>query len=488
MLTKATLKDLVKSKLGESLFVVVSNREPYVHTYNEDEIDCIRPASGMVTALDPVMQACGSVWIAHGSGNADKEVVDDKSKIQVPPNNPKYILRRIWLDKQEMEGYYYGLSNETLWPLCHAVYVRPKFHKSDWVQYKKINDHFAEAVLNEIGDKKAFVWFQDYHLSLAPKIIKDKNPNAITAHFWHIPWPNPEAFRIFPWGKEVLEGLLANDIIGFHIRYYCNNFLDAVDQTLEAKTDRDTYSVSYKGSTTLVKPFPISIDFKSTSDTANTPEIDLEVIRIKHKFKLADKIVGVGVERIDYTKGIPERLKAIDLFLEKYPAYQKKFVFLQLGAPSRTHINTYEQINDEIDSLVDDINWKYQKDNWSPIIFWREHHDLRRILACYRLANVCIVSSLHDGMNLVVKEFVAAQNDAEGMLVLSRFCGSARELPEAILVNPYDTEEFADAIKEGIEILPDERKVRMAKMRETIRENNIYTWAGKVISALTKFS
>ncbi len=486
MLTRATLKDLVKSKLGETLFIIASNREPYIHTLKDGKAECVLPASGMVTALDPIMQACGGIWVAHGSGNADHEVVDAADKIQVPPQNPRYTLRRIWMDKAEEEGYYYGLSNETLWPLCHTAYVRPKFDRADWEEYRKINERFAEAILGEIGDRKAFVWFQDFHLALAPKMVKDRNPAVTTAHFWHIPWPNTEAFRICPWKRELLEGLLANDILGFHVRYHCNNFLDAVDATLEAKTDRDTYSVCYKGSTTLVKPFPISIDYKSTSDTANSPEVEVEMLQIRQRFNLADKAVAVGVERIDYTKGIPERLKAVDLLLEKHPEYTGKFVLLQLGAPSRTHIGTYEQLNSEIDSLMEKINFKYQTDGWAPIILWREHHGLSRILACYKLAKVCIVSSLHDGMNLVSKEFVAAQNDLSGMLVLSRFCGSARELQDAILVNPYDSEGFAEGIREGLEIQPEERKRRMEKMRDIVRENNIYEWAGKIISELKK--
>ena len=488
MLTRTTLKEIVKSKLGEALFIVASNREPYIHAYKEDKIECIRPASGMAVALDPVMQACGGIWVAHGSGDADKDVVDDKNRVQVPPNNPKYTLRRVWMSKEEEDSYYYGTSNETFWPLCHIAYVRPKFDELDWIQYKKINERFAETILDEIGNQKAFVWFQDFHLSLAPKIIKEKNPEIITAHFWHIPWPNPEAFRICPWKEEILEGLLANDVVGFHTRYHCNNFLDTIDQTLEAKTDRDTYSVSYKGLITLVKPFPISVDFKSISDLANAPEVEMEMVQIRRKYDLKDKIVGVGVERIDYTKGIPERLKAIDRFLEKYPEYQKKFVFLQLGAPSRIHIPEYKKVNEEIEELVEDIDWKYHTNNWLPIIFWREHHEVTRILACYKLANICIVSPLHDGMNLVAKEFIAAQNDTDGMLILSRFCGSARELQEAILINPYDLERFADAIKEGIEMPSDEKKKRMEEMRETTKENNIYTWAGNVISALTRLS
>ncbi|MFZ2455959.1 MAG: trehalose-6-phosphate synthase [Candidatus Altiarchaeia archaeon] len=486
MLTKSNLKELVKSKLGESLFIVASNREPYVHTYKEDKIEFLRPASGMAIALDSVMQACGGVWVAHGSGDADKETVGEKNRIEVPPNSPKYTLKRVWMSKEEEERYYYGLSNETFWPLCHIVYVRPKFDESDWNTYKKINERFADAILEEVGDQKAFVWLQDFHLSLVPKILKERRPDLVTAHFWHIPWPNPEAFRICPWKEEILEGLLANDVIGFHTRYNCNNFLDTVDMTLEAKTDRDLYSVSHKGITTLVKPFPIGADYKYVSDISNLPETEMVMVQIKRKYNLNDKIVGVGVERIDYTKGIPERFKAIDRFLEKYPEYQGRFVFIQLGAPSRIYIGAYKKLNDEIEALVRDINWKYGRDHWKPIIYLGEYTDMNSIISFYKLANICIVSSLHDGMNLVAKEFVAAQNDIVGMLLLSRFAGSAREMPEAVLINPYDIEKFADAIKEGIEMPPEERKARMEKMRETVKENNIYKWAWDVISSLTK--
>lgn len=488
MFTKEELKDIVKSKLGDSLFVVVSNGEPYVHNYLGGEIACTRHINGMNIALDSVMQACGGTWIASGRGDADRDVVDEKDRVQVPVEDPKYTLKRVWLNKEEENGYYYGSANKMLFPLCMIVYVRPMFKESDWVQYRKVNQRFAEAILEEIGSKKAFVWFQDYHMSLVPKIIKEKRPDLFLGHFWHIPWASPEAFKTCPWKEEILEGLLGNDIIGFPTRYHCNNFLDTIDQTLEAKTDRGTYSISYKGSVTLVKPFPISTDFEWISNVSKTQEIDAMVAQIKRKYDLNNKILAVGVDRVDYTKGIPERLLAIDRFLEKYPEYQKKFVFLQLGTPSKVHIEEYKRVGDQIDSLVEEINWKYKVGNWSPIIFWEDYHERERVMACYKIADVCIVSSLHDGMNLVSKEFVSAQNDARGMLILSRFCGSAKELQEAIFINPYDTERFADAIKEGVEMPTDERKTRMDKMRETVRENNIYSWAGNFVSTLTKLS
>jgi trehalose-6-phosphate synthase len=487
MWTKETLHDLVKEKLSDYLFIVVSNREPYIHTFSGNKIITQVPASGLTTALDPVMQACGGTWIAFGSGDADKKVVDANNKVGVPPEKPSYSLKRVWLSKEEENGYYYNFSNEALWPLCHIAYTRPIFNEDDWKMYKKVNRKFAKAVLDEVGNQKAFVFIQDYHLTLLSRYIKENNPNIITAQFWHIPWPNPEAFRICPWQDEILEGLLGNDLLGFHIRYHCNNFMDTVDRAIEAKVDREQYEITYKGKKTAVRPFPISIDFDEISRDAQEKAVAEEITNIKKRLGLKDEIIGVGFDRMDYTKGIPDRFRAIERFFEKYPEYSSKVVFIQGGVPSRSQLEPYKKLNVEIESLVEKINWAHDLGRWKAIIYLREHLPPLSLMALRRMANFFVVSALHDGMNLVAKEFVASRSDDKGVLILSPFTGAARELPDALLANPYAIDHFAETIKKALEMPPAEQRKRMQKMRKVVQENNIYKWAADMITDLVKF-
>lgn len=487
MQTRESLRKLVQEKLRDYLFIVVSNREPYIHTFSGREIKCQVPASGLTAALDPIMRTCGGTWIAHGSGDADAHVVDEHNKVKVPPSSPEYSLRRVWLSKEDEDGYYFGFSNQALWPLCHIAYTPPLFDQSDWESYKKVNQLFADNVLAEVGNRKAFVFVQDYHLALLPRLIKNGNTNIIAAQFWHIPWPNPEVFRICPWQEEIIEGLLGNDLLGFHILYHCNNFLDTVDRTIQAKVDREKYEVHLGDRKTLIKPFPISVDFERISAEAQSQEVAAEIERLKGMLGFDNELIGLGLDRFDYTKGIPERFRAIDRFLTKYPEYKGKLVFIQVGVPSRVHIPAYKRINDEIESLVEEINWKYAAWHWKPIIYLPEHLSPTTLLALRRMANFCIVSSLHDGMNLVAKEFVASRFDEDGVLILSAFTGAARELTDAVQINPYATDHFAEAIKQALEMTPEERQRRMRRMREVVRENNIYKWAADLISELAKF-
>ncbi|MDD5634741.1 MAG: trehalose-6-phosphate synthase, partial [Candidatus Omnitrophica bacterium] len=446
--TEAKLKDLVRSKLGENALFVVSNREPYMHVADEatGAVKCIRPASGVVTAIHPILCACGGTWVAHGAGNTDKNFVNSKNKLGVPPEDNRYILKRVWLSKEEESGYYYGFSNEGLWPLCHNTHTRPIFRESDWQTYKEVNQKFADSILEELPSKEPFIFIQDYHFTLLGKMIKEKRPDATIALFWHIPWPNPEAFSICPYHKEILDGMLGCDLIGFHIQNHCNNFLDTANRLLESRVDTEKFSVVYFGKETFVKAFPISIN-SHANNTMELDRVDQQIAKIKKEFNLENKIIGVGVDRIDYTKGIVERVLAIDRFLEKYPEYKKRFVFIQLAAPSRVHIKRYHDLMGEIDELIETKNWKHLDGSWKPILYLEKHFSSDEIAPFYRLADFCIVSSLHDGMNLVAKEYVTAKKDLPGNLILSQFTASARELTDAIPINPYSIEDFAESIK-----------------------------------------
>lgn len=462
--------------------IVVSNREPWVHERVPDGTKAIRPASGLTTALEPIVCAVGGTWIAHGSGSADRLVVDATARIRLPEENPKYTLRRVWLTKREEDGYYYGLSNKTLWPLCHIVYTRPTFSRDNWEIYKNVNRRFCDAVLEEAQDAPAIVFIQDYHLALLPRLLKNQRPDLKLIHFWHIPWPNREAFRIFPWGEELLDGLLGNDILGFHIQHHCNNFLETVDRGIEARVDYEHFRVFRGGRPTYVRPFPISVDFQQIGFDVDSPTVE----KRKQGFlkELGEHIletkIYVGADRIDYTKGIPERLRAFDLMLKRHPQLRSKVTLLQLGAPSRTHIDAYRKIHEEIDNLVDEINWQHQNENWSPICFLRAHHDYHAVLAAYRMANVLMVTSLHDGMNLVAKEFISARTDGDGVLVLSQYTGAAREFRDAILVNPYDTDQLADDMYQAFIMSEAKRRSRMKRMRTHVKRNTVYHWVHKI--------
>jgi trehalose-6-phosphate synthase len=483
--TEAKLRDLINARLGENAFLVVSNREPYMHIIDESSggVKCVRPASGVVTAIDPILRACGGTWVAHGSANADKRVVNSKSKLGVPPGDDRYILKRVWLTKDEEEGYYYGFSNEGLWPLCHVTHTRPVFRESDWRMYEKVNRKFAESVLEELPAKNPFVFIQDYHFTLLPGMIKEKRPDATVALFWHIPWPNPEVFAICPYQQEILDGMLGCDLIGFHVQNHCNNFLDTANRLIESRVDAEKFSVVRAQKETFIRAFPISIDTYFGGDAPEASNVR-QIERIRAEYRLEGKIVSIGVDRIDYTKGIVERILAIDRFLEKYPEYRKRFVHIQLGAPSRTYIKRYHELASEIDELIQKKNWKHSDETWQPFIYLNRHFSPAQIKPYYALGDICIVSSLHDGMNLVAKEYVAARQGSSGMLVLSQFTGASRELTDAVLINPYSIEDFADAIKFAIEMPVDEKRRRMENMQNVIVENNVYRWAANIITEL----
>ena len=480
--TEERLKQFAKMRLGERPLVVVSNREPVSHVWKEGQIQVVTPASGLVTAMDPVMRACGGVWVAQASGDADRETADARGRLRVPPDDPRFTLKRVWLTPEEEAGYYYGFSNEGLWPLCHIVHNRPLFRPEDWAQYRAVNEKFAAAVLEEIaGTESPMVLIQDYHFALLPGLIKRERPDARTAIFWHIPWPNFEAFSICPWQDELLLGMLGADLIGFHTQYYCNNFLDTVERAIEARIDWERFSVTRGQHVTSVKPFPISV---APGFVDNPPATSRQ--ELLASLDTTAEFVGVGVERLDYTKGLPERFRALGRFFERFPEYRERLVFLQLAAPSRSTIPRYQALEAEVDAAVQEVNGAYQTKRWKPILYLKRHHEHRDIWPFYRHADFCMVSSLHDGMNLVAKEFISVRDDEDGALILSQFTGASSELRDAILVNPYDMDGMAEAIRNAVAMAPDERKARMARMRQAVREHNIYRWAGLLLSELER--
>lgn len=487
--TAERLKEHLRKALNGRPLLLVANREPYMHIRQGRQIRWIVPASGLVTAVEPILRAYGGTWIAHGAGDADRDTVDAQGKLRVPPDAPLYTLKRLWLTKEEEEGYYYGFANEGLWPLCHIAHTRPIFRVEDWQQYVRVNSRFAQAVLEELeGTEHPCILIQDYHFALLSRLIKDQRPDARIALFWHIPWPNPEAFGICPWAGSLLHGMLGADLIGFHTQFHCNNFLDTADRFLESRIDWEQFAVNRSGHSTRVKPFPISIAGPETPVEPDEPPARAvwKETLLKNLGISGVRWIGVGVDRIDYTKGITERFRAVERFLEQRTDYHGKFIFIQLGAPSRTGIKRYHDLGAELETEVERINRRFQARQWKPILFLKKHHSQAEIAPFYRAADVCLVTSLHDGMNLVAKEFVAAKSDLRGALILSRFAGASRELHDALLVNPYDVEEVAEAIHVALTMTPEEQRTRMERMRWTIQEHNVYRWAANLVTELTR--
>ncbi len=480
--TPQALKQVVHDHLKSSQVLIVSNREPYIHNYDADHRPVVQvPASGMVTALEPIMRACAGTWIAHGAGPADRETVDRFDQIRVPPDDPAYGLRRVWLTPEQEQGYYYGFSNEGLWPLCHLAYVRPAFRPSDWRAYEEVNAKFADVVAAEANTDSPVVLIQDFHFALLPQLIRAKIPKATIALFWHIPWPNAETFGVCPWKREILLHMLSADILGFHTRYHCQNFLETVDRFVECQIDHEQMTVTLQGRVCRVAAYPISIEWpprwlKSMPDVATCRGSVRERYRIG-----ADVVIGLGVERWDFTKGIIERFHALEALLDKNPRHRGRLSLLQVAAPSRSTLPAYQSLQEQTYAEVQRINTKFGEGGWLPIVLIDQHQEPQQVFELYRAADFCLVNSLHDGMNLVAKEFVASRDDEDGVLILSTFAGASRELVEAVLINPFDVNETADAMEIAMRMGRDERRDRMSLMRRTVKENNVYRWAGRML-------
>ena len=486
--TPERLRALLKDHLSDDEIIVVSNREPYIHTKTDAGIEVQCPASGLVTAVEPVMRACSGTWIAHGAGSADRESVDEHDRVAVPPSDPAYTLRRIWLTQEEEEGYYYGFANEGLWPLCHIAHVRPVFRSADWKQYVAVNRRFADAVVAEARTENPVVLVQDYHFALLPRLVRDRLPHATIITFWHIPWPNPESFGICPWRTELIEGLLGSTIVGFHTRYQAKNFIETADRFLETRIEHETSLISYGGERTQVESYPISIDWPDAPSLGKT--VDDCRREVRERLGLPPgQLLGIGVDRLDYTKGILERFSAVEMMLERHPEMTGRFTFVQIAAPSRSALEEYQNFEARVRAEATRINARFARapsggdtvDGPDTIALLIEHHDKQSVFTHYRACEVCVVTSLHDGMNLVAKEFVAARDDEQGVLILSAFAGASRELREALIVNPYHVEHTADMIHAALTMPPAEQRERMRALRAMVRDHNVFRWAARML-------
>jgi trehalose 6-phosphate synthase/phosphatase len=471
------LEPLYRRLFGERAFVVVSNREPYEHRWSDEvgEMDVSRPAGGLTSALDPLMQALGGMWVAWGSGEADAAAVDPGDRVRVPPEDPRYTLRRVWLTHHDIHRYYLGFSNQLLWPLCHLRPALTRVRARYWERYRRVNRRFAEAVLEEVRDREAAVWFQDYHLALAPLFVRSRRPDLALAHFWHIPFPPPDIFRISPQAGYLLRGMLANDLMGFHLPAYADNFLRCARGLAGAEVDWAAKTATLDGHTCHVGAFPISIDIRQFQEAATAAGVEEQMERLRTRYAPGGGMIGVGVDRLDYSKGLPEKLKALELLWEHYPEYRERFTFIQVAVPSRSDIEAYDELAQKVDRQVWEINDRFGTARWRPVHLLKQSLPPERLAVLYRMADVCLVSSLQDGMNLVAKEFVASQVDRRGVLLLSEFAGAAEEMAGgATLVNPYDPEGCALKVRDALTLPADERAARMERLQREL--TSIYDW------------
>ncbi|MGH7482185.1 MAG: alpha,alpha-trehalose-phosphate synthase (UDP-forming) [Longimicrobiales bacterium] len=477
------LGPLIREAFPEERFIVVSNREPYEHRWGEDvgEVQVRRPTGGLTSALDPVLQALGGVWIAWGSGEADAEVVDEHDRIAVPPEEPSYTLRRLWLDQHDIHRYYLGFANQFLWPLCHLRPTLTRVRERYWERYRRVNRRFADAVFDEARGVPAAVWFQDYHLALAPGLVRERRPDLSLAHFWHIPWPPPEIFSVAPQAQELLSGLLANDLLGFQLPGHGTNFMRCAAELVGANIDWTERVVEKAGHRCHVQAFPISIDAIAFRRAASREGARRAMDRIRARYAPGDVALGIGIDRLDYSKGLPEKLKALDILWERFPEFRERFTFVQVAVPSRTAIEAYDELTQKVERMVWEINDRFGTERWRPVHLIKQALPADRLAVLYRAADVCIVSSLADGMNLVAKEFAASQVDDRGALLLSRFAGAAEKLDGHIEINPFDPEDFAGKIREALTLSAEERRERMQRLRASI--GTIYEWMGSIFSA-----
>jgi trehalose 6-phosphate synthase/phosphatase len=474
---------LYRRLFGRRRFIVVSNREPYEHRWAEEvgEIEVRRPAGGLTSALDPLLQALGGVWVAWGSGEADATVVDNEDSVRVPPEEPRYTLRRIWLTHHDIHRYYLGFSNQFLWPLCHLRPDLTRIRSRYWERYRRVNRRFAEAVLEEARGENAAIWFQDYHLALAPQLVRARRADLTLAHFWHIPWPPLEIFRLSPQANYLLRGLLANDLVGFHLPSYVDNFLVCAERLLGADIDWSRHTASLEGQLCHARPFPISIGVEAFRQSADAPGVEEQMQKIRQRYAPNGAAIGLGVDRMDYSKGLPEKLKALEFLWERFPEFRGRLTFIQVAAPSRTDIEAYDELTRKVDRQVWDINERFGTEAWKPVHLIKQSIPSERLAILYRLADLCVVSSLQDGMNLVAKEFVASQVDRRGVLLLSRFTGAAEEMEDAWLVNPYDPEDLSLQIRDALNTPPERRAEMMAQLQASLR--TIYDWMHDVFEA-----
>jgi len=467
--------------------ILLSNREPYEHVDTADGVLVRFPPGGLVSALDPVMRRVAGTWVAWGSGSADRAAADAEGRLAVPPGDPAYTLRRVWLDDDDVEGFYLGFSNGALWPVCHMFMQHLEVRSAHWQSYQRVNQRFADAVVAEstrFGGERAAVWIHDYHFALVPAMLRARAPDLFLHHFWHIPFPAPDVFDLMPRGvhADLLRGLLGNDLLEFQTAASARNFLDAVERAFDdVHVDRDALVVEHAGGRTHVGAFPISIDVAAYERAAASPESGALCRSLRARYAPGTRQLGLSVDRVDYTKGILRRIRALDHLWADEPAQRGRFTMVFVTSASRSELRAYAELDREVVREVAATNDRFGTPDWRPIVLERDNVGPATLPAYYRAADLCLVSSVQDGMNLVAKEFIASQIEERGVLVLSRFTGAAEEIDGAVLINPFFVDAFADGIAHALSMPRAERRARMRGMRMRLRAATIHDWLDSIL-------
>ena len=449
----------------DSQLIVVSNRLPITVLRQGDRVVARRSAGGLVSALEPVLERHGGTWVGWPG-------VPLETMSELPSADTPYSIVPVGLDHAEIKGFYHGFANATLWPLFHGFPTRARFEREEWKAYAKANQRFAETTA-AAATGASLVWVHDYQLILTPVSLRERNPSVRVVFFLHIPFPPFDIFRLLPWDRELLHGLLACDLIGFHSQGYVRNFLDCVERLLGVRMDRDAQLVEYGGRTVRVGAFPLGIDFELYETRArDAPRADVPTERIV-----------LGVDRLDYTKGIPERIRAFERLLTVHPEHRERVVLLQLAVPSRGAVLEYRRLKRQIDELVGQVNGRFGTPQWAPIHYVHRSATPAHLVALYRDADVALVTPLRDGMNLVAKEYIACQVGDPGVLVLSRFAGASETMREALLVNPYNIDATAEALHRALVMEESERRSRLAALRWRERRHNVHAWVSEFLGA-----
>ena len=465
--------------LRDRELLVVTNRQPYRHTQGEGGISVDRPTGGLTAGLDPVMRRMGGTWIAWGDGERDVEMVDARDCVAVPPDEPSYELRRVWLTEAQVTEYYYGYCNQLLWPVCHSALTRVRASHEGWNRYQEVNKQFADAVIEQVWERP-LVWFHDYHLGLAPRYVRRAlGDGPLLMHFWHIPWPAWDVYRAIPHRRALIEGLLSNDLLIFHVPRYRRHFLACANAAVPSATiDRRTGQVTVEGHVTTVAALPIGVDVEAIREAAISSRADAFWARFRRRHGVtAETRIGVGVDRLDYTKGLVERLRALERLWETHPGHRETFTYVQNASESRSRIPDYAAVQNQVAAEVERINRRFGTDSWTPIVYLTERLANHELSALYRHADICIVSPLRDGLNLVAQEYVAAQTDDDGVLILSDQAGVHDVIgDDTVSIRPTDTPGFAKAIAQALAMPPGERVNRMRRLTQWVEENDLDAW------------
>jgi trehalose 6-phosphate synthase/phosphatase len=463
------------SAAASGRLIVMSNRAP-IRIIREGREERLEPTVGGVgTTFLRLLERNGGLWIAWSGG---QKIPAPKL---MPPGDPRFKIYFAPLGEQDISEYYHGMCNRGLWPLMHFMTPNCHFSTQHWNRYVRVNETFARIAAEQAqaGD---LLWVQDFHLALVPRLVRKHRHDLPIGIFWHVPFPPEQLMRILPWREEFLEGMLGADVIGFHTASYATHFLNCCNRILHLEVDHKTGQIEAGGRMVTATAFPLGIPADFFSDLAASPRVVARAQRIRRS--LGTQVMVLGVDRLDYTKGILERLRGFERFLEQNPGWHRRVTLVLIAVPSRTKVTDYANLKRQLDEQVGYVVGRFSSEGWVPLRYLYTQFGAEELVAYYRAADVALLTPLRDGMNLVAKEFVASHLADDGVLILSEFAGAAEELTEALLVNPYNSDEIAERLRQAVEMDPSEKAARLRAMRQKVHAHDLERWSENFLAAL----